>query len=171
MQFTGVLPSLAPLATGHPHGLPAPADGPPTVTRVQPVAEQANIGTDAGTDHEPPREARLLQARQKESHSAPPSVVQIRIAKLLQEQAEKMVTERDTVQPAETAEAPEQVQTEEDLPQLIGPDPAAQSRPEDSEPQPSEQASRSAPPLPVPYGARATLSQQDGGGTGIDKTS
>ncbi|WP_150297803.1 hypothetical protein [Salipiger aestuarii] len=179
MQFTGVLPALAPLATGHPQGLPDPADGPPPVTRVQPVAEQADIGADPGTDREPPSEARQLQSRQTPERSAPPSVIQIRIAKMLQDQAEKLATDRQpppaggpdldqttpAIEPADTAETPD---TDDDsaLPTLSGSTAPAPAHPEPDTAAPQQDAL----PLPIPYGARADLSQTSGGGAGVDKT-
>lgn len=179
MQLTGVLPALAPLATGHPQGLPAPAEGPPPVTRVQPVAEQANIGTETGTDREPPSEARHLQARQKTEHAAPPSAMQIRIAKMLQDQAEKLVSDKapssasaktspQTTETTTAADPADDVRANDDpaLPALTGPDTAPDPQPEQQSAAPQQDSA----PLPIPYGSRADLSAANDGGAGVDKT-
>ena len=93
MQMTGVSSAVAPLATGHPLGLPASPPGPAVETKVQPIAQQARTGTDPDPGGEPPSNfwRGLTGLPDPSKHVAPPSIMQIRIAALLQEQAEQLV--------------------------------------------------------------------------------
>ncbi|MBY6003649.1 hypothetical protein KUV62_07005 [Salipiger bermudensis] len=93
MQMTGVPSLVAPLATGHPLGLPAQPAGPAAETRVQPVAQQAQTGTDPDPGGQPPSNfwRGLTGLPDPKKHVAPPSIMQIKIAALLEEQAQKMV--------------------------------------------------------------------------------
>ncbi|GGG87196.1 hypothetical protein GCM10011415_42140 [Salipiger pallidus] len=98
MQFPG-LSQTAPLATGHPQGLPAVNNQPPPVTKVQPVSELAKSGADPQSDPggQPPNSFwRTLSGMPDPSkHVAPPSMMQIRIARILEEQAKKLTNEAD----------------------------------------------------------------------------
>ncbi|GGA05423.1 MULTISPECIES: hypothetical protein [Salipiger] len=86
MQFTGVSHAVAPLATGHPQGLPATPDGPPAETRVQPISEQAKAGT--GSNDAPGGQP------EPKAHTAPPSIMQIKISALLEQQARSLQEDR-----------------------------------------------------------------------------
>jgi hypothetical protein len=60
---------------------------------VQPIAQQARTGTDPDPGGEPPSNfwRGLTGLPDPSKHVAPPSIMQIRIAALLQEQAEQLV--------------------------------------------------------------------------------
>ena len=94
MQMTGISSAVAPLATGHPLGLPASPPSSAVETKVQPIAQQAQTGTDPDPGGEPPSSfwRGLTGLPDPAKHVAPPSIMQIRIAALLQEQAEQLVS-------------------------------------------------------------------------------
>ncbi|MGR3377345.1 hypothetical protein [Salipiger abyssi] len=104
MQFTGVPPAVAPLATGHPLGLPAVPDGPARETKVQPVSEQARTGSDAETSGQPPADfwRGLTGLPNPAKHVAPPSIMQIKISAILEEQAEQLTQDLRPPEPAPT---------------------------------------------------------------------
>lgn len=110
MQMTGVSSAVAPLATGHPLGLPASPAGPAVETKVQPIAQQSRTGTDPDPGGEPPSNfwRGLTGLPDPSKHVAPPSIMQIRIAALLQEQAEQLVGPAPDAPAPGTAPAPEE---------------------------------------------------------------
>lgn len=160
MQFPSLSQFLAPLATGHPQGLPAVQNEPARVSRVQPVKEQASTGTQAGTDQDPSSEFRQMVAKQSSQRISPPSVMQIRIAQMLQDQADRMQSD--------SAFAPSMAKPADPLPQTAqtpdepAPEPATTSEPETA---PDPDTPRSALPLPTPYATRAELPT----GTGFEE--
>lgn len=99
MQLTGVPQVVAPLATGHPLGLPGAPVRTAEETKVQPVKEQSTTDTDHATDHgtegQPPAGfwRSLTGLPDPANHVAPPSIMQIRISALLEEQAEALLKE------------------------------------------------------------------------------
>ncbi|WP_216004949.1 hypothetical protein [Citreicella sp. C3M06] len=130
---------------------------PARISRVQPVKEQASTGTQTGTDQDPSAESRQMAARQSSQRISPPSVMQIRIAKMLQDQADKMHSE--------SASAPTTPKPAESLPQTAqtpdepAPEPVNAHAPE---PAPDPDSPKSAPPLPTPYASRADLPTDTG---------
>ncbi|MCA0998453.1 hypothetical protein [Alloyangia pacifica] len=123
MQFTGVPQVVAPLATGHPLGLPGAPVRTAEETKVQPVKEQSTTDTDQGgeygADGQPPASfwRSLTGMPDPSSHVAPPSIMQLRITALLEEQAEALLKElrgkalaegtvrREPAEPVRNAEA------------------------------------------------------------------
>lgn len=95
MQFTGVSQSVAPLATGHPLSLPASPIKAAPETRVQPVSKQAKTGAEAGQDGQdrPAAQRQPGGDTVPVDRAAPPSIMQLKISALLQEQAEKLMDE------------------------------------------------------------------------------
>ncbi|WP_226621788.1 hypothetical protein [Alloyangia pacifica] len=115
MQLTGVPQVVAPLATGHPLGLPGAPVRTAEETKVQPVKESSTTGTDHSADHaaegQPPAGfwRSLTGLPDPANHVAPPSIMQIRISALLEEQAEALLKElRDKALARMAAEAPRQ---------------------------------------------------------------
>ncbi|EPX85611.1 hypothetical protein [Salipiger mucosus] len=84
--------AVAPLATGHPLGLPATQERTSPATRVQPAAREAAADNNPGTGGQPPGAARRDASGDPdpEPHSAPPSIMQIKITAMLEEQAEAL---------------------------------------------------------------------------------
>ncbi|MDO6587267.1 hypothetical protein Q4543_17275 [Salipiger sp. 1_MG-2023] len=154
MQFPSLTQFLAPLATGHPQGLPAVQSEPARISRVQPVKEQASTGTQTGTDQDPSAESRQMVARQSSQRISPPSVMQIRIAQMLQDQADKMQSESASA-PKPADPQPQTAQT----PDEPAPEPVTAHAPE---PAPDPDTPKSAPPLPTPYASRADLPTDTG---------
>lgn len=145
MQFTGVSQAVAPLATGHPQGLPAAPDGPPAETRVQPVSEQAKAGT--GSNDDPGSQ------RNPKAHTAPPSIVQIKISALLEQQARSLQEDR-------RASGPESGTAKKPRPALGD----ATSRPR-PDPQVAEETTAESPPLPKQDAATAGPAAAEGRST------
>ncbi|MCR8550141.1 hypothetical protein M4578_20145 [Salipiger sp. P9] len=136
------------MATGHPLGLPAVPDGPPTETKVQPVSEQAKTGADAGPSGQTPaRFWRGLSGQPDPArHVAPPSIVQIKISAILEKQAEKLLNDAhkavfqdsadaDRTPPADTAPPPSASEEAEPphIPAETAPD-ASRSKPDPTVP-------------------------------------
>ncbi len=100
MQITGLPNWAAPQATGHPFGLPAAHRPPVPEKRVQPLKPFSRTDT-AIPENLPPSEF-WRGARGKPdpaSHVAPPSILQIEISRLLDQQA--------TSGPGDDAQAPQ----------------------------------------------------------------
>ncbi|SDF34865.1 hypothetical protein SAMN04488105_1181 [Salipiger thiooxidans] len=160
MQFPGVSPAVAPLATGHPQGLPAVPDGPPVETKVQPVAEQAQSRNDPGTGGQPPTNfwRGLAGLPDPSKHVAPPSIMQIKISAILEKQAEKLLDEarKAEAQAASTGSEPaEETQDTAEAdrrPRLPG---SAEAEPEDRPEQPDAPRVE-ADTLPRPYGEQGS---------------
>lgn len=149
MQFTGVPPAVAPLATGHPLGLPAVPDGPARETKVQPVSEQARIGTDAETRGQPPADfwRGLTGLPNPAKHVAPPSIMQIKISAILEEQAARLTHDAHMPEPVGTGA--------EDGPQ---PPPTAAAPAETADPAPALTTDRDDPgAAAAPYEAAAAF--------------
>lgn len=88
MQIMSLSVPIAPQTTGHPFGLPENRDPVRRETRVTPVAESRN--PDAGfKDGKKPLQfwRSAGGAVDPETHIAPPSIMQIKISQLLNEQA------------------------------------------------------------------------------------
>ena len=88
MQLAGPTLWTAPLATGHPLGLPGIQKPTPPHQRVQPTAQSRNPDATM-SDGQPP--AKFWRAASGEpdpaTHLAPPSIMQIKISQMLDEQA------------------------------------------------------------------------------------
>lgn len=97
MKISIALPAMAPQPTGHPASLP-PDPVKPTGTRHVPPA---TAGT--GSSDSRPRE----YASQQDQRSAPPSVIQIKIMELLEEQAEELKQMAEDGETSEDQDSPE----------------------------------------------------------------
>uniref|UniRef100_A0A2A3JRR8 Uncharacterized protein n=1 Tax=Alloyangia mangrovi TaxID=1779329 RepID=A0A2A3JRR8_9RHOB len=132
---------VAPLATGHPLGLPGAPVRTAEETKVQPVKEQSTTDTDHGADHGTEGQSptgfwrSLTGLPDPVNHVAPPSIMQIRISALLEEQAEALLKElRDKAIARIAVETPRMAETEptaapsqdEGAGQTASPDPAAE---------------------------------------------
>ncbi|WP_417724069.1 hypothetical protein [Salipiger sp.] len=110
MQFTGTFLGVSPLATGHPLGLPAVQQKTLVDTKVQPVAQQSKTENDTGREGLPPKEfwRSLTGSPDPATHTAPPSIMQLKILAILDEQAERLdpATAKDG-DPAAGTEAPD----------------------------------------------------------------
>ena len=157
MLFTGANPAVSPLATGHPLGLPAVHEKTPVETRVQPVAKQAKAQNDPGNEGHPPAQFwRAVSGQPDPSQPAPPSIMQLKILAMLDEQAARQ-REPDPPEAVETlpkaAEDPAPAEEE---------DRAASDEPEDE----------AALPRPQPgkgsfEGALTSLAKGSGFGDGV----
>lgn len=125
MQFPTIPAMLAPLATGHPYGLPADQRGTSLDKRVQPIGPSQDSNT-TSTRGEPQPFLRASHGRvpaqtPQEDHVAPPSIMQIKILQMLDEQASKIdedadnpdedKPEADPTKPEPTATHPEAAAT------------------------------------------------------------
>lgn len=115
MQYSGVSLAVSPLATGHPLGLPDVPARTSVETRVQPVSRQAKAGTDTANDRHPPAPfwRVLTDEADLKNHTAPPSIMQIKISAMLDEQAARL---QESVAQALPQEAPEPPQETAPLP-------------------------------------------------------
>lgn len=87
MQLAGLSYMSAPQATGHPLGLPGAPDKTPSVTKVQPILDARRPETQLGTDTPPSAFWKLAQGRpDPATHNPPPSIMQIKISQMLQDQ-------------------------------------------------------------------------------------
>ena len=176
MQLTGVPQVVAPLATGHPLGLPGAPVRTAEETKVQPVKEQSTTDTDHGADHgtdgQPPTGfwRSLTGLPDPANHVAPPSIMQIRISALLEEQAEALLKElRDKAIARIAVESPPPAQTEPTAPppqsegsgQIAGADPGADptTRASTAGPGGGQRAPEQAESAAAPAGAETALSQ------------
>ncbi len=89
MKISITLPAMAPQPTGHPASLPPDPPKPSPAQQVEPPGEGAASG-DSDSGH---------RTAEDEPKSVPPSIMQIKITEILEQQAE----ERD--QPPETGRA------------------------------------------------------------------
>lgn len=101
-MFTAVLPLSAPHTTGHPAALPQDLERRPADTRVtaaKPGAEAGNARSDHSTARNTPRPAALGE----EPASAPPTILQLKINTMLEEQKQRLAEEARSQETAEPA--------------------------------------------------------------------
>lgn len=135
MLLAGPTPTwIAPLATGHPLGLPGAQKQPTPQQRVQPVSQSGSSATSADREHPV-----ILPERKDDpnpaTHVAPPSIMQIKISQMLYEQASKQ---------GET-ETPE-INGEKEEPQAVDVAPTRDLEPAFQENAPAAQDTRDAEP-------------------------
>ena len=90
MQFPGVPAAVAPFATGHPTGLPAAPTPPARETVVQPASRPLPAGPEPGGLPPSSFWRTLSGLPDPRNHSAPPSIMQLRITAILDEQVEQL---------------------------------------------------------------------------------
>lgn len=93
MLFTAVPPIMAPQTTGHPAALPQDVARRNPDERVS-AAKQGSAADNARGDPQRWHESPQLQAQGREKTSAPPTILQIKINTMLEEQQEKMAQEK-----------------------------------------------------------------------------
>ncbi|SDJ00545.1 hypothetical protein [Salipiger marinus] len=90
MQFPGVPATVAPFATGHPSGLPAAPTPPARETVVQPASKPLPADPEPGGLPPSSFWRTLSGLPDPRNHSAPPSIMQLRITAILDEQVEHL---------------------------------------------------------------------------------
>ncbi|MFZ7093264.1 hypothetical protein [Primorskyibacter sp. 2E233] len=109
MLLAGPTPWIAPLATGHPLGLPGAEKPNSTQQRVQPLA-QSRDAEGALTRGRPTTV--LWQPSGSEpdadTHVAPPSIMQIKILQMLSEQADKRAEDSPETESEDTKNSPDE---------------------------------------------------------------
>jgi hypothetical protein len=81
----------APQVTGHPFGLPAPKEPVADVQKVQPILDARHPETQLGNQNPPSEFWRLVQGEPDPlTHEGPPSIMQIKISQMLNDQATEM---------------------------------------------------------------------------------
>lgn len=107
MLFTAVPPIMAPQTTGHPAALPQDVARRNPDERVS-AAKQGSAADNARGDPQRWHENPQLQADGSKKASAPPTILQIKINTMLEEQQEKLAQEkRDAAHIPARAEEPE----------------------------------------------------------------
>ena len=100
MQISGPITSLAPLATGHPVGLPEPTPKTPPHKRVsEPVRAQTSTGFEQGKKPADFWRAATGQPN-PQTHIAPPSLMQLRITQMLDDQVKAQQETAEVTDPA-----------------------------------------------------------------------
>ncbi len=89
-MYFSVLPNwAAPVTTGHPFGLPEAGMRGKSTARVPTVSEQPSSDTGFMQEKSPTRYRRAAgEPPEPENHCPPPSILQLRISAMLEEQAE-----------------------------------------------------------------------------------
>lgn len=123
MHLAGPTPWIAPLATGHPLGLPALQKQPQAQIKVQPAHAARGMGT-MMSDRQPPPHSSPARRDTPDpaTHVAPPTIMQIKISQMLDDQAVQL---RD---PAETGEGTSEPEASEARPDALRDDPATAAR-------------------------------------------
>lgn len=100
MQVSGLALYLAPWSTGHPQGLPEAQKKSNKVIKVQAIEEARNpeLSLNAGTAAPTDFWRKANGDPDPNAHNAPPSIMQIKITQMLEEQARAMqeLTQQDT---------------------------------------------------------------------------
>jgi hypothetical protein len=90
MHIQAQYPGTAPLATGHPHGLPEPRRSERPQTRVLPIGLTRDPDA-AMTRGQPPASFwRAVSGEPDPDQASPPSIMQIRITQLLEAQRDPL---------------------------------------------------------------------------------
>lgn len=99
MQPIGMIATHAPLATGHPFGLPEAKGEAPKATRIQPVVDLQKKD-DMQSDRHVPQLPWFGSKDDKEpvERPAPPSLMQIKITQMLNEQAREIAPQSTDIQ-------------------------------------------------------------------------
>lgn len=123
MHFTGPFTWAAPLATGHPLGLPRDPRKPAPQHRV-PATSQAHSSGDFPQGHPPAAYWRVLDGRpDPATHVAPPSIMQLKITQMLDAQASELADAMPEPEPKGTPQQSDAPRTE------AGPKPDAPALP------------------------------------------
>lgn len=115
MQIAGPSLWIAPLATGHPHGLPGVKRPEKQSTKVQPLDQSRNPDAALARHQAPENFWKAANGDPvPEDHIAPPTIMQLKISQMLDEQAQEMEatlpiqnSEADPQQPAKATEMPQ----------------------------------------------------------------
>lgn len=134
MQISGIPTWYAPQTTGHPLGLPEAQPRAAEKTRVVPITKRSDSNA-LSSEGRPPEQ--FWRATDGDStptdHVAPPSIMQIRISRMLEEQASTLQTEDASALPEPEDNAP--VHTAEDA-KAKGDSPSDDSMARDARPAP-----------------------------------
>ncbi len=91
MQLTGPSLWIAPLATGHPHGLPGAKRQEKPTTKVQPLDQARNPDAALTRGQTPGNFWKAVNGEPiPDDHVAPPTIMQLKISQMLDEQAQEM---------------------------------------------------------------------------------
>ncbi len=91
MQLTGPSLWIAPLATGHPHGLPGAKRQEKQTTKVQPLDQARNPDAALTRGQTPGNFWKAVNGEPiPDDHIAPPTIMQLKISQMLDEQAQEM---------------------------------------------------------------------------------
>ncbi|WP_299936535.1 hypothetical protein [uncultured Pelagimonas sp.] len=105
MQLTGPSLWIAPLATGHPHGLPGAKRQEKPTTKVQPLDQARNPDAALTRGQTPGNFWKAVNGEPiPDDHIAPPTIMQLKISQMLDEQAQEMEA---TAPPAFEVTSPE----------------------------------------------------------------
>ncbi|WP_417523763.1 hypothetical protein [Marinovum sp.] len=104
-MFTAVLPLTAPQTTGHPAALPQDLERRTAETRVTAAKPGAETGT-AGSKGSGAGETPWQKARREEQASAPPTILQIKINSMLEEQQKRLAEEQQAREASPEAATP-----------------------------------------------------------------
>jgi len=111
MQFSGLSLLSAPVTTGHPHGLPSDRQDPMEQTRIKPIADTRDPEARLREGQAPSKFWSAVQGEpDPSSHTAPPSIMQITISRMLDEQNIQKSPEPDS-----TEAPPKRLNTSEDV--------------------------------------------------------
>ncbi|WP_323763352.1 hypothetical protein [Marinovum sp.] len=157
MMFTAVLPLSAPHTTGHPAALPQDLERRQADTRVtaaKPGAEAGDARSDRSTGQDTPRHA----ARGQEPATAPPTILQLKINTMLQEQQQRLAEEARAQTPAGTAPTEDPVDFGQIL-AALSPKPADPAEPEAPAPPPHSPVSTLYAAVSTPEAPEPALSK------------
>ena len=104
MHILTQIPGTAPLATGHPHGLPDPRRTEAPLSRVQPIALARDPEAALTRGQTPANFWRATSGEPDPEQIAPPSIMQIRISRLLDQQRETGIVPAPESAAAEAAD-------------------------------------------------------------------
>lgn len=93
MQIAGPSLWIAPLATGHPHGLPGAKRPDKPTTKVQPLDQSRHPDAALARHHAPEHFWKAANGDPlPDEHIAPPTIMQLKISQMLNEQAQDLQT-------------------------------------------------------------------------------
>lgn len=100
MHFAGPTSWIAPLATGHPLGLPALSKQPQSQQKVQPPNASRGMGRMMSDGQPPPQPGNpRRELPDPATHVAPPTIMQLKISQILDDQALKIREAPEEAQP------------------------------------------------------------------------